>query len=70
MEEQINQNRDQQVFFLMFQKCMSSNVNDVIRAALNPLFIFYFFYEKILHAPKAPKPAKPPKAQKRKKSNK
>ena len=64
MEEQINQSRDQQVFFLMFQKCMSSNVNDVIRAALNPLFIYFFFYEKILHAPKAPK------AQKRKKSNK
>ena len=30
----------------------SSNINEVIRAVLNPLF---FFYEKILHAPKAPK---------------
>ena len=32
----------------------SSNINEVIRAVLNSLF-FYFFYEKILHAPKAPK---------------
>ena len=30
----------------------SSNVNEVIRAVLNS---FFFFYEKILHAPKAPK---------------
>ena len=39
----------------------SSNVNEVIRSVLNSLF---FFYEKILQAPKAPK------AQKRKKTNK
>ena len=32
----------------------SSNVNEVIRAVLNSL-LFFFFYEKILHAPKAPK---------------
>ena len=31
----------------------SSDVNEVIRAVLNCLF--YFFYKKILHAPKAPK---------------
>ena len=30
----------------------SSNVNEVFRAVLNSLF---FFYKKILHAPKAPK---------------
>ena len=30
----------------------SSNVNEVIRAVLNS---FFFFYEKISHAPKAPK---------------
>ena len=41
----------------------SSNVNEVIRAILNPLFhFFFFFYKKILHAPKAPKA---PKAQRR-----
>ena len=32
----------------------SSNINEVIRAVLNFLFIF-FFYEKILHAQKAQK---------------
>ena len=37
----------------------SSNVNKVIRAVLNS---FFFFFEKILHAPKAPKV---PKAQRR-----
>ena len=42
----------------------SSNVNEVIRAVLNSLFI-YFFYEKILHAPKPPKALKAPKAQRR-----
>ena len=39
----------------------SSNVNEVIRAVLNSL-LFFFFDEKILHAPKAPKA---PKAQRR-----
>ena len=43
---------------------VSSNVNEVIRAVLNSLFI-YFFYEKILHAPKPPKALKAPKAQRR-----
>ena len=43
----------------------SSNVNEVIRAVLNSLFIFFFFYEKILHAPKPPKALKAPKAQRR-----
>ena len=33
----------------------SSNINEVIRAVLNPLF---FFYKKILLAPKAPKAQK------------
>ena len=33
----------------------SSNINEVIRAVLNSLF---FFYKKILHAPKAPKSTK------------
>ena len=33
----------------------SNNVNEVIRAVLNSLF---FFYEKILNAPKAPKAPK------------
>ena len=32
-----------------------SNINEVIKAVLNFLF---FFYEKILHAPKAPKSTK------------
>ena len=30
-------------------KNLSSNINEVIRAVLNPLL---FFYEKILHSPK------------------
>ena len=37
----------------------SSNINEVIRAVINPLF---FFYKNILHAQKAPKAQK---AQKR-----
>ena len=37
-----------------------SNINEIIRAVLNSLFLF--FYEKILHIPKAPKAQK---AQKR-----
>ena len=41
----------------------SSNINEVIRAVLN----FFFFYEKILHAPKA---LKAQEAQKRKYANK
>ena len=40
---------------------VSSNVNEVIRAVLNSLFIFY---KKILHAPKAPKAQKAQKVQK------
>ena len=44
---------------------ISSNINEVIRAALNSLF---FFYKKILHAPKAPKASKASKAQKSPKS--
>ena len=40
---------------------VSSNVNEVIRAVLNSLFIFH---KKILHAPKAPKAQKAQKAQK------
>ena len=43
---------------------MSSNINEVIRAVLNPLLLFY---KKILHAPKAPKT---PKAQKNKNGTK
>ena len=39
--------------------------NEVIRTVLNTLFIFFFFYQKILHAPKAPKALKAPKAQRR-----
>ena len=42
----------------------SSNINEVIRAVLN---FFFFFYEKILHAPKA---LKAQEAQKRKYANK
>ena len=40
-----------------------SNVNGIIRKVFNSLF-FFFFYEKILHAPKAPKAQKAQKAQK------
>ena len=43
----------------------SSNVYEVVGAVLNTS-IFFFFYEKILLAPKAPKVPKAPKAQKRK----
>ena len=32
----------------MWEEAVSSNINEVIRAVLNP-----FFYKKILHAPKA-----------------
>ena len=34
----------------MWEEAVSSNINEVIRAVLNPLF---FFYKTILHAPKA-----------------
>ena len=39
---------------------MSSNANEVIRAVLNFLFIYFFFLLKDFAAPKAPKA---PKAQ-------
>ena len=42
------------------EQFLSSNINEVIKAVLNP----FFFYEKILHALRAPKPPKAPKAQK------
>ena len=45
----------------------SSNINEVIKAVLNPLL---FFYEKILHGPKAPKAQKAQKAQKRNQAQK
>ena len=45
----------------------SSNVNEVIRSVLNSSF--FFFYEKILHAPKAPKTPKAPKAPKAQRRN-
>ena len=48
--------------FLVDINARSSNVNEVIRAALNSLF---FFYEKILLVPKAPKAPKASKAQRR-----
>ena len=44
----------------------SSNVNEVFRAVLNSLF---FFYKKILHAPKAPKAPKSTKTQPSKSTN-
>ena len=44
----------------------NSNINEVIRAALNSLF---FFYKKISHAPKAPKAQKAQKVQKVQKRN-
>ena len=47
----------------MLSGILSSNVNEVIRAVLNSLL--FFFYEKILHAPKAPKALNAPKAQRR-----
>ena len=37
-------------------RIFSSNVNEVIRVALN--FFFFFCYEKMLRAPKAPKAPK------------
>ena len=44
-----------------------SNINEVIRVVLNSLFYFlFFFYKKILHAPKAPKASKASKVQRRK----
>ena len=45
----------------------SSNINEAIRAVLNPLLLFY---EKILHAPKASKAPKAQKAQKALKAQK
>ena len=45
----------------------SSNINEVIRAVLNFLF---FFYKKILHAPKAQKALKAPKSTKSNKRHK
>ena len=45
---------------------VSSNINEVIRAVLNS----FFFYKKILHAPKAPKAPKGPQAQKHKNATK
>ena len=44
---------------------MSSNINEAIRTVLNLIF---FFYEKILHAPKAPKHKKHQKHQKHQKA--
>ena len=44
----------------------SRNIDEVIRAVLNPLL---FFYEKISHAPKPSKAPKGPKAQKTQKHN-
>ena len=44
----------------------SSNVNEVIRAVLNSLLIFY---EKVSHAPKVPKAQKAQKVQKAQKYN-
>ena len=51
-------------------KNLSSNINEVIRAVLNPLL---FFYEKILHSPKHQKHKKAlnaSTAQKKKKKTK
>ena len=44
---------------------MSSNINEVIKAVLNP----FFFYEKILHALRAPKAPKAQKAPRQKHKN-
>ena len=46
--------------FLVDIQARSSNVNEVIRAVLNSLYFYYcfFFYKKILPAPKAPKAPK------------
>ena len=51
------------IFLGIIWESKSSNVNEVIRAVLN-----FFFYEKILHAPKAPKAQKAQKAQKTQKT--
>ena len=49
----------------------SSNINEVIRAALKFLFYFIFFFTKnILHTQKTPKTPKAPKAPKSTKSTK
>ena len=42
----------QSQIFLVDIQTQSSNVNEVIRAVLNP---FFFFYENILYTPEAPK---------------
>ena len=44
---------------------MSSAINEVIRAVLNFLFYFIFFYEKILYSPKAQKAPKSIKSTKK-----
>ena len=48
----------------------NSNINEVVRTVLNFLFIYFFFYEKILYAPKSTKKhqrhQKTPKTQKHK----
>ena len=43
----------EQLFVLYIYK--RSNINEVIRAVLNLLFIYFFFYEKILHKQKVQK---------------
>ena len=48
----------------LFEKRESININEVIRAVLNPLL---FFYEKILHSPKGQKAQKRNQANKNKK---
>ena len=48
-------------------KNLSSNINEVIRAVLNPLL---FFYEKILHSPKHQKHKKALNASTAQKKNK
>ena len=45
----------------------SRNINEVIRTVLN---FFFFFYKKILHAPKAQKALKAPKSTKSTKRHK
>ena len=50
----------------LHSQALSSNINEVIWAVLNPLL---FFYQKISHAPKAPKPQKASKVQKAQKHN-
>ena len=51
-----------------FWRIFSSNINEVIRTILN--FLFFFFYEKILHAQKAQKEHKAQKASKSTKKHK